>query len=393
MKVLDYGWLYRIINNKQEKKMLKAYKYRIYPNKKQESLLTQTFGCVRKLWNYNVDIFNKQEKPLTSTELRKEFVFMRGVSAAAIQQKELDFKLFKNSFFSKSIKKKLGRPNFKSKDNNQSFRLPNQKFYIKENKIQLERVGKVKITLDREIPTNSKLMSVTISRDKVNKYFASILVEQEIEPKTKTGAIIGIDVGLNSFLVGSDGLVVENPRFYRESQAELTRVQRRLSKKKSGSNRRKKAKLKVARVHSRVVNKRKDFSHKLSTTLVSTYDVIAIEGLNISGMLKNHKLAKSISDASWSEFNKQLEYKCLWYGKKLIKVDRFFASSKICNNCGFKNKDLILEDRQWTCPSCLVSLDRDLNASKNILDEALRVDSAIRTPTGPEAGLKRLRAE
>lgn len=373
--------------------MLKAYKYRIYPNKKQESLLTQTFGCVRKLWNYNVDIFNKQEKPLTSTELRKEFVFMRGVSAAAIQQKELDFKLFKNSFFSKSIKKKLGRPNFKSKDNNQSFRLPNQKFYIKENKIQLERVGKVKITLDREIPTNSKLMSVTISRDKVNKYFASILVEQEIEPKTKTGAIIGIDVGLNSFLVGSDGLVVENPRFYRESQAELTRVQRRLSKKKSGSNRRKKAKLKVARVHSRVVNKRKDFSHKLSTTLVSTYDVIAIEGLNISGMLKNHKLAKSISDASWSEFNKQLEYKCLWYGKKLIKVDRFFASSKICNNCGFKNKDLILEDRQWTCPSCLVSLDRDLNASKNILDEALRVDSAIRTPTGPEAGLKRLRAE
>lgn len=370
--------------------MLKAYKYRIYPNKKQESLLAKTFGCVRKLWNYNVDIFNKQEKPLTSTELRKEFEFMKEVSASAIQQKELDFKQFKMSYFSKSIKKKIGRPTFKCKDDKQSFRLPNQKFKIKDGLIQLEKVGRVRLVLDREIPTNSKLMSVTITRDKANKYFASILVEQEIEPKTKTGAIIGIDVGINSFLVGSDGLVVDNPRFYRESQAELARVQKRLSKKKSGSNRRKKAKLKVARVHSRVVNKRKDFSHKLSTTLVSTYDVIAIEDLNISGMLKNHKLAKSISDASWSEFNKQLEYKCLWYGKKLIKVDRFFASSKICNNCGFKNKDLILNDRQWTCPSCLVSLDRDLNASKNILEEALRVDSAIRTPTGHEAGLKRL---
>lgn len=387
--------------------MLKSYKYRIYPNKKQETLLNQTFGCVRKFWNHNVEVFNKynkdlpsdkQEKPMTSTQMRNHLIYMKDVSAAAIQQKEIDFKQFKSSYFSKSRKIKIGRPQFKYKDGKQSFRLPNQ-FRIKDNKIYLEKIGKVKIVIDREIPKNSNLRSVTVSKNKANQFFASVLVEQEIIPKPKTGKQIGIDVGLTTYATGSNNLKIENPRYFRDNQAKLARVQRRLSRKKKvlveGKNvdsvRRRNAKLKVSRNHLKVANQRKDFLHKLTTKIVTDYDFIAIENLNISGMVKNHKLAKSISDASWYEFSRQLEYKCLWYGKQLIKVDQWFASSKICNHCGWKNKELSLGEETWTCKSCLVELDRDKNASKNILDEALSVDNAIRTQTCHETGMKRLK--
>lgn len=384
--------------------MLKAYKYRIEPNKKQESLLLQTFGCVRKLWNYNVEIFNKNtldkhEKPMNSTQLRREFVYMKNVSSAALQQKERDFTQFKSSYFSKTRKNKIGRPKFKCKDDTQSFRLPNGPFYIKGNLIHLDKIGKVKITIDREIPKDYRLMSVTVSKNKSNQFFASVLVEQEITYKPKTGKQIGIDVGLTTFVTGSDDLKIENPRYFRNNQAKLAKIQRRFSRKKKvlvGDNkvdsvRRKKSKLKVSRNYLKVVNQRKDFLHKITTKLVNDYDFISIETLNVSGMVKDQKHSKSILDASWSEFSRQLEYKCLWYGKQLIKVDQWFASSKICNQCGWKNKELNLEDRVFTCRVCLNSLDRDLNASKNILKEALSVDNAIRTQTCHETGMKRLK--
>lgn len=390
--------------------MLKAYKYRIYPNTKQESLLNQTFGCVRKIWNYNVEIFNKynkdcslekQEKPLTSTQLRREFVYMKDISYTALQQKERDFAQFKSSYFSKSRKSKVGRPQFKFKDDKQSFRLANGSYYIKEKLIHLEKIGKVKIVVDREISKDYRLMNVTVSKNKSNQFFASVLVEQEIILKPKTGKQIGIDVGLKTFLTGSDNLVIENPRYFRNNQAKLAKVQRRFSRKKKvlvddkkvDSIRRKKAKLKVARVSLKVANQRKDFMHKLTTRIVTDYDFIAIEDLNVSGMVKNHKLAKSISDASFSEFSRQLEYKCFWYGKHLIKVDSWFASSKICNHCGWKNKELSLGEGIWQCKSCLMKIDRDLNASKNILKEALRVNNAIRTQTCHETGMKRLKVK
>lgn len=247
---------------------------------------------------------------------------MREVSAAALQQKEMDFKTFKKNYFSKSRKKKIGRPAFKNRDSNQSYRLPNQKFTLNDNNIRLEKIGKVKLVLDRAVPVGCKFMSVTISKNKCGQFFASVLLECDILPKTKTGKFIGLDIGIKTFLTGNNGFVVENPQFLRESQAELIKAQRHLSRKKKGSLRRKKAKLKVARIHNNIVNQRKTFIHQITAKLVDEYDFIAIEDLNVAGMVKNRKLAKSISDASFAEFYSTLSYKAAWYGKEVVKVDR-----------------------------------------------------------------------
>jgi putative transposase len=368
--------------------ILRAFKYRIYPTKQQEVLLNKTFGCVRVVWNHNVEIFNnydknltEQKQPLTSTELRKQFEWMQEVSAAALQQKEMDFKTFKKNYFSKTRKKKIGRPLFKKRDNNQSFRLPNQKFSLKDGFIRLEKIGKIKLIIDREIPNGSKFMSVTVSKNKCNQFFASVLVETAIIAKEKTGQSIGIDIGIKTFLTLSNGNLVENPKYFRENQAKLAQAQKHLSRKAKGSKRRQKAKLKVARIHINIANKRKNFIHKETTKLINEYDIIAIEDLNVAGMVKNHKLAKSISDASFADFYNILGYKAAWYGKEVIKVDRWFASSKTCSCCGWKDNDLTLSDRIFKCEICGLELDRDINASKNILNEALRVSNAIRTPS------------
>jgi putative transposase len=365
---------------------LKAFKYRIYPNKEQETLLAKTFGCVRVVWNHNVEIFNKydanfteQEKPLTSTELRKKFEWMNEVSAAAVQQKEMDFKAFKKNYFSKNRKKKIGRPSFKNRDSHQSFRLPNQKFTLNSHSIRLEKIGKVKLVMDRDVPTGCKFMSVTVSKNKCGQFFASVLVETEIIKKAKTGKSIGLDIGIKTFLSGSNGSTVENPKFFRESQAKLAKAQKNLSRKKKGSVRRKKAKLKVAEIHNDIANQRKDFIHKETTKLINEFDFIGIEDLNVAGMVKNHCLAKSISDASFSEFYRVLSYKAAWHGKDVVKVGRFYPSSKTCSCCGWKDDNLTLADRMFNCKACGLEIGRDLNASANILEEALRVNSAIRT--------------
>jgi putative transposase len=207
------------------------------------------------------------------------------------------------------------------------------------------------------------------------------LVEVEINEKPKTGKSVGLDIGIKTFLTGSDGLVVENPKYFRENQMKLSRAQRNFSRKKKGSIRRKKAKLKIARIHNKIANQRRDFIHKTTAQLVDNYDIIAIEDLNVAGMIKNHKLAKSISDASFSEFYNILSYKAKWYGKEVIKIERWFASSKTCSCCGWKNEHLTLSDRTFICKACGFEIDRDSNASKNILKEALRVSNAIRTPS------------
>ena len=235
------------------------------------------------------------------------------------------------------------------------------------------------LLLRTPVPTDCKFMSVTISKNKCNQYFASVLVETEIIQKIKTGKSIGLDIGIKTFLSGSDGSTVENPKFLRDSQAKLTKAQRNLSRKKKGSARRKKAKLKTARIHTNIANKRKDFIHKETTRLVTEFDFIGIEDLNVAGMVKNHKLAKSISDASFSEFYSVLSYKAAWHGKEVIKIGRFYPSSKTCSCCGWKNDELTLSDRIFKCKSCNLEIDRDHNASINILEEALRVNSAIRT--------------
>ncbi|MEY3761028.1 MAG: hypothetical protein RIR39_2519 [Pseudomonadota bacterium] len=368
--------------------ILKAYKYRLYPTAQQEVLLNKTFGCVRVVWNHNVEVFNKfdknlteQEQPLSTTHLKKKFAWMSEVSAAALQQKEMDFKVFKKNYFSKTRKKKIGRPSFKNRDSHQSYRLPNQKFTLHASSIRLEKIGKVKLVVDRVVPMGCKFMSVTVSKNKCGQFFASVLVECDIIQKPKTGKTIGLDIGIKTFLTGNDGFTVENPKYFRESQAELKQAQQHLSRKKKGSVRRKKAKLKVSRIHNNIANQRKTFIHQITTKLINEYDFIAIEELNVAGMVKNHKLAKSISDASFSEFYSVLSYKAAWYGKEVVKVDRWFASSKTCSCCGWQDKELTLSDRTFKCKACGMEKDRDLNASENILEEALRVSSAIRTPS------------
>lgn len=356
---------------------LKAFKFRLYPNKTQEVLLNKTFGCVRYFWNNQVGVFktyNKETNPKpefkTSTELRNEIEWMREVSAAAIQQKEIDFKEFRKQLFSKSRKKKIGFPQFKKKSNRQSYRLPNQKFKIVGNKIQLEKIGKVKMIMDRELP-DGKLMSVTISKNSSGQYFASILIETEINHKQKTNKEVGLDLGIKTFSTQSDGIEINNPKFLNKNQVKLRKLQQHLSRKVKGSNRRNKCRLKIAKLHQSIINQRDWFLHNYSTQLINNYDKIYIEDLNVSGMVKNHRLAGAISDVSWSKFSSMLTYKADWYGKDVVKVGRFHASSKTCE-CGVKNNDLKLSDREWICQSCGSINQRDLLAANNILKEGRR---------------------
>jgi putative transposase len=350
----------------------KAYKFRLYPNTTQKSLLNQTFGAVRYLWNLNVALFNSYDpetntKPVyqSSTIIRNSNPWMKVISAGAVQQKENDFKEFKKQYFNSSRKKPLGKPKFKKKGYNDSFRLPNKKFKIYENRIHLEKIGRVKIVLDRELP-EGKMLSVTVSKNRSGQYFASILVETEILPFSKSEKSIGIDMGLSHYLTTSDNQKIDNPRYFRKSQSKIKRLQRRLSKKVKGSRRYNKTQLKLARVHQKVVNQRDYFLQTVTTRLIKEYDSIYIEDLNIVGMIKNHKLAKSISDASFSKFCTILQYKADWYGKTLIKVPRFYPSSKICSCCGNKKTDLKLSERTYTCDNCGTIIDRDWNAAVNI---------------------------
>ena len=353
--------------------MNKAFKYRIYPNVKQTIKLAQTFGCVRVIWNANVDSFNsynKENNPkpkiITKSDLITDKPWLNEVSAAAIQQKIKDFQETVKQFFSKTRKKKINRPTFKKKSNNQSYRLPNQKFSLKGNKIRLEKIGWIKMSIDKNIPNNSKILSCTVSMNCCGQYFISVLVDTEINHKAKTGKSVGIDLGLKSFATLSDGIVIDNIKFFREKQSEIAKMQKYLSRKIKSSNRYRKNKLRIARIHNKIANKRAYFLHNITTMLVNNYDIICIEDLNVSGMLSNHKLSKAISDTSFYQFRSMLEYKCKWYGKELIVIDRFYPSSKTCSNCGWKNDNLILSDRVFKCDNCHTRIDRDLNAAINI---------------------------
>ena len=357
--------------------MIKSRKYRLYPNKTQEVLLAKTFGCVRFYWNNLVETFNtynKDTNPLptykTQKELKADYEWLSEVSAAALQQKFNDFNEFKKQFFSKSRKKKIDFPSFKKKNNRQSFRLPNQKFKVIGNKIQLEKIGKVKMVVDRELP-EGKLMSVTVSKNPSGQYFASILIETEINYKPITNKEVGIDLGIKTFSTQSDGVEISNPKFLRKNQAKLHRMQQHLSRKQKGSNRRNRCRVKIARLYQKVTNQRDWFLHNYSTSLINNYDRIYIEDLNVSGMVKNHCLAGAISDVGWSKFTSMLIYKSDWYGKDVVKVDRFFASSKTCS-CGAKNDDLKLSDREWVCTSCGSINQRDFNAACRIREEGRR---------------------
>lgn len=352
----------------------KAYKFRLYPNKEQQALINKTFGCTRFTFNRILgDAINhyqetKKSKINTPASYKGEFPFLKEVDSLALANAQLQVKVAYKNFFSGS-----GFPKFRSKkDNYQTYTTNNQKgsVRIENGKIKLPKIGFVKVKLHREVL--GLIKSVTISKNPSGKYFVSILTLQEMNPLPTITKKVGIDLGLKAFAIGSDGYRVANPKFLQRTQKQLAKAQRDLSRKQKGSSNRNKARLKVAKLHERITNQRNDFLHKLSTKIIRENQSIVLEDLSVKHMMQSKKWSKAISEVSWYQFRLMLEYKSKWYGREIIIADKHFASSQLCSVCGYKNSDVKnLGLREWECPHCHTHHDRDLNASKNLLNLAM----------------------
>ena len=376
---------------------LKAYKFRIYPTEEQEIFFAKTFGCVRKVYNLMLDdrkkayeeVKNDPSKKMTfptPAKYKKEFPFLKEVDSLALANAQLHLdKAYKNFFRDKSV----GFPRFKSKKNPvQSYTTNNQNGTVALIDSKFIKVPKLKSLIRIKLHRQPKGMikSATISRRASGKYYISLLCKEEINELPKTNSAIGIDLGITDFAILSDGQKIDNNRFTSKMEKKLKREQRKLSKRAllaknkgiplSEAKNYQKQKRKVARLHEKVMNQRTDFLNKLSTEIIKNHDIICIEDLNVKGMLRNHKLARSISDVSWSSFVAKLQYKADWYGREIIKVDTWFPSSQICSECGHKDGKKSLDIREWTCPICHTHHDRDINASINILIEGLRIQTS-----------------
>ena len=373
------------------KKIKRAYKFRIYPDSEQARFFIKSFGCVRKVYNLMLDDRKKsyeeyksagiKTKHPTPAKYKEEYPYLKEVDSLALANAQLNLdKAFKNFLKNKNF----GFPKYKCKSNPvQSYTTNNQNtIYIKDKHIKIPKLKSlVEIRMHREI--KGLIKSVTISRNSINHYFVSILCEEEIAELPKTNKNIGIDLGIKEFATMSDCTKVANLKFTKEYEKKLKREQRKLSRRgrlAKNSNRKlsesknyQKQKKRVAKIHNKIRNKRKDFINKISTEIINSHDIICMEDLNIKGMLKNHKLARSISDVSWSEFGRQLEYKADWYGRKIVKVPTFYPSSKTCSSCGNVKKKLLLSERTYHCECCGLEMDRDYNASINILRKGLEM--------------------
>lgn len=355
----------------------KSYKFRFYPTKEQEKILLQTFGCVRVVYNHFLNVrkesyekdkisisYQATSSLLTKLKKTEEKKWLNDVSCVPLQQTLRHLQTAYISFF----KQQNGYPKFKKKSDTQSAEYTKSSFTFKNEKLTLAKIKlPLKIKMSRRI--KGEVSSVTISKNSLNRYFVSFCVKEDIKPKEKLKSKIGIDLGLASFATISNGEKVENPKHLKKYEKKLAKEQRRFAKKQIGSKNRAKAKLKVARVYSKIKNTRNDFLHKLSTKLINENQVICVEDLVVKNMVRNRNLSKSILDVSWSEFVRQLEYKSKWYGRDFVKVGRFFPSSKTCSNCKHVLKELPLGVREWRCSGCDSVHDRDVNAAKNILEE------------------------
>ena len=376
--------------------MLKSIKIRIYPNAVQKEFISKQLGCCRFIYNKLLDYKktqyeqNKQSvslsqlgKYLTNLKKQDEYLFLNDVYARCLNQTMMDLIKAYDNFF----KQHNGYPKFKSKkDTKQSCRFPinvfNRPNYIcnkiKGNRITLIKQLKnilFKCSRKDEIYLNENqkyIHSVTLTKTSTNKYYLSILIDYNINQKDKLDTVIGLDLGIKDFIVDSNRNRYENKHFYKNKEQKLKKLQRQLSKKQNGSNNRNKLKIKLAKVHEKIRNQRLNYLHQITSKIVNENQIICIEDLNVNGMMQNHKLAKSIQELSLFEFRRQLEYKCRWYGRQLIIIDRFYPSSKTCHNCGYIYKGLRLSEREWVCPHCKSLIDRDYNASLNILTKGFR---------------------
>ena len=359
----------------------RAYRYRFYPTEAQAHNLACTFGCVRFIYNYALQkrkraYFDHHVKLSTKdlsaalTALKKEegTAWLKDVSSVPLQQalRHLD------SAYTNFFEGRAEYPTFKKKHGAQSATYTDNAFTLKNGQLTLAKQKEpLHMVWSRPLPEAVQPSSVTVSKDKSGRYFVSLLVEEGRGTLPLIDKAVGIDLGLKSFLITSDGETIPNPKYYARDEKKLAKAQRKHARKKKGGKNRNKARKKVARLHARTADTRHDFQHKTSTKLIRENQVICLETLNVKGMLQNHKLAKAMSDVGWGEFTRQLEYKAKWYGRTIIKIDRWYPSSKTCSDCGHVLETLTLDVREWVCPCCGTWHDRDINAAHNILAAGL----------------------